>query len=109
MTLQIDLTPYQEIILQRDAAAHGMDPSEYGRTVLVEKLEQGPKINFYNPNATEEELARNRAAAIALLRQWREEGDEEEMKETGEYLLRALDEDRLSDRKLFPNLEEYLT
>ena len=38
-------------------------------------------------------------AAIELLRSWRE-GDEEEQRETGELLLRALDEDRLSDRPL---------
>ena len=36
-----------------------------------------------------------------ILRQWREEGDEEEQRETGEFLIRALDEDRLSGRKLF--------
>jgi hypothetical protein len=43
-------------------------------------------------------------AAIALLRQWREdESDTEEQCETWEYLKRVLDEDRLSpDRKLFP-------
>ena len=43
-----------------------------------------------------------REALIELLRRWREEGDEEEQRETWEYLKKALDEDRLSDRKLFP-------
>lgn len=38
--------------------------------------------------------------AIELLRSLRE-GDEEEQRETGEYLIRALDEDRPSYRKLF--------
>jgi hypothetical protein len=38
--------------------------------------------------------------AIHLLRSWCE-GDEEEQHETLEYLKRTLDEDRLSDRKLF--------
>lgn len=41
------------------------------------------------------------AAAIRLLRSWRE-GDKQEQRETLEYLKYALDEDRLSDRKLFP-------
>ena len=41
-------------------------------------------------------------AAIALLRSWAEEGDEQEQRDTWEYLKEALDEDRLSDRKLFP-------
>jgi hypothetical protein len=37
-----------------------------------------------------------------LLRSWREEGDEQEQKEAWEFIRHALDEDRLSDRKLFP-------
>ena len=43
-------------------------------------------------------------AAIELLRSWREgdEYDEEEMRTTWEYLKQTLDEDRPSDRKLFP-------
>ena len=40
-------------------------------------------------------------AAIQLLRSWRD-GDENEQRETWEYLRQALDEDRLSHRKLFP-------
>ncbi len=40
-------------------------------------------------------------AAIALLRSWCED-DEQEQRETWKFLKRALDEDRLSDRKLFP-------
>jgi hypothetical protein len=40
-------------------------------------------------------------AFIHLLRSWRE-GDEQEQRNTWEYLKRALDEDRLSERKLFP-------
>lgn len=43
-------------------------------------------------------------AAIRLLRSWREydKEDRQEQKETWEYLKRVLDEDRLSERKLFP-------
>jgi hypothetical protein len=40
-------------------------------------------------------------ALIQLLRSWRE-GDEQEQHNTWEYLREALDEDRLSERKLFP-------
>lgn len=43
-----------------------------------------------------------RQIAMALLQSWRNEQDAEEQKETGAYLQRVLDEDRLSDRKLFP-------
>ena len=41
-------------------------------------------------------------AAIDLLRSLRE-GDEAEQRETGEYLVKSLDEDRPSYRKLFPS------
>jgi hypothetical protein len=50
--------------------------------------------------AITEQIRRNQAA-IELLRSWRD-GDAEEQRETWEYLRRALDEDRLSDRKFFP-------
>ena len=39
-------------------------------------------------------------AAILMLDSWLD-GDETEQKQTFEYLKKALDEDRLSDRKLF--------
>jgi len=45
---------------------------------------------------------------LQVLRSWREEGDEEddeEQRTTWEYLKQALDEDRLSYRKLFPEHE----
>ena len=42
-------------------------------------------------------------AALDLLRSWREDGDEDEQRETWEFLQQALDEDRLSDRPLFPS------
>ena len=42
--------------------------------------------------------------ALALLQSWNVEEslEQEEQRETWEYLKKALDEDRLSDRKLFP-------
>jgi len=40
-------------------------------------------------------------ALIQLLKSWRE-GDEQEQRSTWGYLKQALDEDRLSERKLFP-------
>lgn len=44
---------------------------------------------------------RKNYALIQLLRSWRE-GDEQEQRSTWKYLQQALDEDRLSERKLFP-------
>jgi len=40
--------------------------------------------------------------AVSLLQSWIDEGDEAEQKATNAYLIRVLDEDRLSDRELFP-------
>ena len=42
--------------------------------------------------------------AIALLQSWyvEESPEQDEQRDTWEYLKKALDEDRLSDRKLFP-------
>ena len=40
---------------------------------------------------------------VSLLQSWIDEDDTQEQQETGEYLIQALDEDRLSDRKLFPS------
>ncbi len=38
---------------------------------------------------------------LRLLRSWRKEDDQGEQKKTWEYLKKVLDEDRLSDRRLF--------
>jgi predicted deacetylase len=53
------------------------------------------------PKISQEEQIKRNQAAIELLRQWREEGDEQEQTETAEYLRQVLDEDRLSNRPLF--------
>ncbi|MGK7901357.1 MAG: hypothetical protein AB4352_08095 [Hormoscilla sp.] len=54
------------------------------------------------PEAARAEQIKKNQAAIELLRSWREYGDEQEQTETWEYLRQALDEDRLSNRPLFP-------
>ena len=43
----------------------------------------------------------DRAELVDLLQSWIEDGDVQEQTETGEFLVKALDEDRLSDRPLF--------
>ncbi len=44
----------------------------------------------------------NHIQAIALLQSWIYAEDKTEQRETGDYLIQALDADRLSDRQLFP-------
>lgn len=52
--------------------------------------------------AHEDRSTEDRAERLgALIRSWMDEGTREQ-RETIEHLVRALDEDRLSDRKLFP-------
>ncbi len=41
-------------------------------------------------------------SVVALLESWENDPDEDEQRETFAYLKQVLDEDRLSDRKLFP-------
>jgi hypothetical protein len=52
------------------------------------------------PSRTKEEQMQRNLAAIEWLDKWAEEGDEEEQRETFEYLQKALDEDRLSSQRL---------
>ena len=88
MTLTLNLPTSLEHQLNQEAARKGLAADEYALQVLEEQLRQ-------------ERIQRNQAA-IQLLQSWIEEGDEEEQRETGEFLMKALDEDRLSNRKLFP-------
>ena len=61
------------------------------------------KANFEHAQTREDRdvQSQKKRALIQLLRSWRN-GDEQEQRSTWEYLKQALDEDRLSDRKLFP-------
>lgn len=88
MTLTLNLPPDLERQLAQSAAQKGVAAEEYALQLLEERMKQ-------------ERIERNQAA-IQLLQSWIDEGDEEEQRETGEFLMRALDEDRLSDRKLYP-------
>jgi putative addiction module component (TIGR02574 family) len=49
-----------------------------------------------------EDLSRKLHEHARLLQSWIVDGDAQEQRQTGEYLVQALDEDRLSDRRLFP-------
>jgi hypothetical protein len=84
-------------------------PSTYLRERFKEVLsEYNPVVNelwrklqvVAKERPQSQQLQKNQAA-IRLLRSWRT-GDEEEQQETLAYLKQVLDEDRLSDRKLFP-------
>ncbi len=84
MILTLDLDPKLESQLCEQAAAKGVELEAYVKELLK----------------TAAQRERNQAA-IAALRSWREEGDEEEQRETFEALKRGLNESRRGYRVLF--------
>jgi hypothetical protein len=86
MTLKLELPLILEQRLSREADRRGV-PAETLTLALLDEHLPAPD---------------RQAELVSLLKSWVEEGDSEEQRETGAYLIRSLDEDRLSDRKLFP-------
>jgi hypothetical protein len=87
MTLTLNIPPEIEQHLDRQAREQGLSTEAYALQLLSESsLVQEKSTKLVN-----------------LLQSWIDEDDVQEQQETGEYLVQALDEDRLSDRKLFPN------
>jgi hypothetical protein len=86
MTLTLNLPPELEQYLLQEA-----DQQQISIEVMTIQL------------LTQSALSRQKqTAAVSMLQSWIDDEDEEEQQETGQYLINALDEDRLSDRKLFP-------
>jgi hypothetical protein len=86
MTLTLNLPSDLEQRLLEEASRLGVPPAQVALAALEERL-----------------LHRDqRQDAIAMLKSWVDEGDEEEDRATGDLLIRLLDEDRLSNRQLFP-------
>ena len=48
-------------------------------------------------------------AAVSLIESWIDESDGKEQKETARFLIRALDEDRSSLRRLFPPEQKWVS
>ncbi len=86
MTLTLHLTPELERRLTQEAKRQGLSVDAYTLQLLDTSLP---------PQGRDEAL-------VALLQSWIDEDDAGEQQETGEYLVRVLDKDRLSDRQLFP-------
>jgi hypothetical protein len=87
MTLTLHLPPELEQRLIQEAKRHGLSLDMYTVQLLDKSLP--PKDR--------------QTVLVTLLQSWIDEGDPEEQRETGEYLIRVLDEDRLSDRPFFPS------
>lgn len=79
-------------------------PSEVEQYLLQEASKQGLSIESVTLQFLTSFifLRQKQAKAVNLLQSWIDDEDIEEQQETGKYLIHALDEDRLSERKLFP-------
>ena len=79
-------------------------PSELEQRLTQEATRHGLALDAYTLQLLDKSLPprERRTELVTLLQSWIEEGNPEEQQETGEYLIRALDEDRLADRPLFP-------
>jgi hypothetical protein len=86
MTLTLNLSPELEQYLLQEASQHGLSVEALALQLLTNSI-------FLKQKQTE---------AVNLLQSWIDSEDEEEQQETGQYLIQVLDEDRLSERKLFP-------
>jgi hypothetical protein len=86
MTLTLDLSPELEQYLLQEASQHGLSAEALALQLLTGFIL----------------LKQKRTEAVNLLQSWIDAEDAEEQQETGQYLIHALDDDRLSDRKLFP-------
>jgi hypothetical protein len=86
VTLTLHLSPDLEQRLTQEAKRHGLTLDAYTLRLLDNSLP--PKDH--------------RTELVTLLQSWIEDGNPEAQQETGEYLIRALDEDRLAHRQLFP-------
>ncbi|NEP20445.1 MAG: hypothetical protein F6J97_26785 [Leptolyngbya sp. SIO4C1] len=86
MTLNLDLPLELEQYLLQEAEQQGLSIEAMTLQLLTKSLQ----------------LKQKQSEAVDMLQSWIEDEDVEEQRETGEYLVQVLDEDRLSDRKLFP-------
>jgi hypothetical protein len=79
-------------------------PSELEQYLLQEAKEQGVSIETMTLRLLANSLPskQKQAEAVNLIQSWIDDEDSEEQQETGQYLIDVLDEDRLSERKLFP-------
>ena len=79
-------------------------PAELEQRLTQEAKRHGLALDAYTLQLLDKSLPPQdrRTELVTLLQSWIEEGNPEEQQETGEYLIRALDADRLADRQLFP-------
>jgi hypothetical protein len=80
-------------------------PTEIEKYLMQEAQQKGLSTEAYTLQLLTEYIALKvkQAKAINVLQSWIDDTNTQEQQETGEYLIHALDENRLSERKLFPS------
>ncbi len=86
MNLNLDITPEIKKYLNQRALEQGLSLEDYTLKLLTDTILEQQK----------------RTQLVDVLQSWLDEEDENEQQETGNYLIEALDQDRLGDRPLFP-------
>ena len=86
MTLTINLPPELEQYLLQEANQQGVSIEAVTLQLLASSIL----------------VKKKQAEAVNLIQSWIDDEDVEEQQETGQCLIKALDEDRFSERKLFP-------
>lgn len=86
MILTLDLPTELELRLNKEAARRRIAP----QSLVIETL------------STQLPSSQQTHDAVGLLQSWMNADDAPEQQATGEFLVQALDEDRLSNRQLFP-------
>jgi hypothetical protein len=86
MTLTLNLSPELEQYLLQEATQQGLSIEALALQLLTSSFL----------------LKQKQTEAVNLLQSWMDDEDTEEQQETGQYLIHALDDDRLSERQLFP-------
>ncbi|MCE9534273.1 MAG: hypothetical protein K8T89_24605 [Planctomycetes bacterium] len=118
MAIQLSLSSDLETRLHAAASDEGMSAEQYAVEAIEEKLpvSESPAVGNHaftagngKPATLPEEkppLSAKTLAAIAMLKAWAKEAEEmtDEESAENEAILRAIDENRLSDRKLFTEI-----
>jgi hypothetical protein len=79
-------------------------PPELEQYLVQEAQQQGLSVEAMTLRLLAKSIAveQKQAKAVDMLQSWIDDEDSEDQQATGQYLLQVLDEDRLSDRQLFP-------